>query len=1564
MAFLTDLASLRFPSTNNQLRTSSNLRNQATIQDGRVTVQQFQERQGQIYARNSYKGNATSSRGNNTRGKTRVVKCYNCQGEGHMARKCTQPKRLRNIAWFKEKAMLAEAQESRQILDEEQLAFLADLDLDAYDSDCNDVSNTKAVLMDNLSSYGSDVLSEYLQETQLAAVQDTNLYAQQGSMILSVIEQISEQMINHVNNWEKANQEKNNESVTAKLERYKERVKTFEQRLNVDLSTCEKMIDSQMDDMIKEKLAFKQQIDSLEQNLSNKIKEKESLLQTFIVLKNESKEKENKYIDKEIDLEKKIKELDNIVYKVGQSICSNSAHCIKPTLYDGSVISSQRIASPVFDDEETLILEEVSRSKMLAKQNDPISKEKKVNTTPINYVELNRLSEDFGKRFVPQQELSDEQAFWLQTSHPNTDQSASSPVKIEAPRELPKVSLVNTSLKKLKYHLGQFDAVVKKQITPDAITEGEWGFEHTKTIFLNEIIPFLKTLKDIFNVFDKDLLNEDSLVYVRDTCPNAIKLSEKKVAITPMNKVKKVRFSEPLTSSSNIKQVESSKTSDSNTPVLSSTGLKCSTSTCRSQPTCNKKNDRISQKPSSNRKNKVEAQPRKVNKKNRVKEPICDANVKHTMLNANSELICVKCNQCMFDANHDVCFLDFVNDVNVRSKSKSAKKSQHHNIWKPTGKVFTEVGHKWKPTGRLFTIVGSSKKAKIVESKIANNSEPTHLWGSNATDVPSSSSLVNDRLSRLFSGNDQIAKIIGYDDYQLGNVIISRVYYVEGLGHNLFSVGQFCDADLEVAFQKNTCFIWNLEGVDLLSGSRDTNLYIISLDDMLKTSSICLLSKASKTKSWLWHRQLSHLNFGTLNKLAKDGLARDIPKLKFQKDHLCSACALGKSKKYSHQPKAEDTNQEKLYLLHMDLCGPMRVESINRKKYILVIVDDYSRFTWVKFLRSKDEAPDAIIKCIKNIQVRLNATVRNNSVVERRNRTLVEAARTMLIFSKAHLFLWAEAINTACFTQNRSLIRLRYNKTPYELMHDKKPDLSFLHVFGSLCYPTNDSEDLGKLNAKADIGIFVGYTPAKKAFRIYNRRTRKIMETIHVTFNELTTMASKQFGSGPRLQLMTPATTSSGLVPNPIPQQPCNPPNRDDWDHLFQPMFDEYFNPPTIAVSPVPVAAAPRAVDTTESPVSTSIDLDAPSTSIPSTQEQEHSPIISQGFEESQKTPHFHGDPLHESLHVDLTSHGSSSNVRPSHTPFKHLGRWTKDHPIANVISDPSCSVSMRKQLETDIMWCYFDAFITSVESKNFKQAMTESSWIDAIQEEIHEFERLQESFTPVARIEAIRIFIANAANKNMKIFQMDVKTAFLNGELKEEVYISKLEGFVDHDNPSRVYKLKKALYGLKQAPRACLLMCPDTRRSTSGSAQFLGDKLVSWSSKKQKSTAISSTEAEYIALSGCCAQILWMRSQLTDYGFQFNKIPLYCDNKSAIALCCNNVQHSRAKHIDVRYHFIKEQVENGIVELYFVRTEYQLADIFTKPLPRERFNFLIEKLGMRSMSPETLKRLTEEQDE
>ncbi|GJR23155.1 hypothetical protein Tco_0971682 [Tanacetum coccineum] len=376
-----------------------------------------------------------------------------------------------------------------------------DLDIDFEQSPVMDFTDNEISSDSNIIPY-----SQYLQETQQATIQDTNLQAQQDSMILSVIEQI-----------------------------YKERVKTFEQRLNIDLSSREKMIDSQMDDMIREKLALKEQIDSLEQNLSKQIKEKESLFKTFTVFKNESKEKENKYLENEIDLEKKIKELDNIVYKVGQSAQTvhmltkpqafydnthkqalgyqnpfylKKAQRIKPTLYDGAVMSKTHVAMPVIDDEETLILEEESRSKMFEKAKDPEVIAKKISHKPIDYEKLNSLTDDFGKRFSPQQELSAEQAFWFHTLNPTIEPSYTPPVIVDVPSELPKVSLVNASLKKLKFHLTQFDSVVKKRTTPSALEEGEWGFEHTKTIFNNEIIPFLKSLKDIFNVFDKDLLNE------------------------------------------------------------------------------------------------------------------------------------------------------------------------------------------------------------------------------------------------------------------------------------------------------------------------------------------------------------------------------------------------------------------------------------------------------------------------------------------------------------------------------------------------------------------------------------------------------------------------------------------------------------------------------------------------------------------------------------------------------------------------------------------------------------------------------------------------------------------------------------------------------------------------------------------------------------------------------------------------------------------------------------------------------------------------------------------------
>nr|GEZ41208.1 retrovirus-related Pol polyprotein from transposon TNT 1-94 [Tanacetum cinerariifolium] len=406
----------------------------------------------------------------------------------------------------------------------------------------------------------------------------------------------------------------------------------------------------------------------------------------------------------------------------------------------------------------------------------------------------------------------------------------------------------------------------------------------------------------------------------------------------------------------------------------------------------------------------------------------------------NSDLKCASCNGCLFSDNHDACVVEYIKSVNASRKSKSVKTLVKKKVWKPTGNMFKTVGHIWKPTGRTFRLVGNvCPLTRIATPTIVPPREPIPIV--NSMDKPvvtlivqivlwyldsgcskhmtgDCSQLINfiqKFLGTVKFGNDHVAKIIGYGDYQIGNVSISRVYYVEGLGHNLFSVGQFCDSDLEVAFRQHTCFIRNLEGVDLLIGSRGNNLYTLSLQDMMVSSPICLLSKASKTKSWLWYRRLSHLNISDINHLARQGLVRGLPKLKFEKDHLCSACAMAKSTKKTHKPKSEDTNQEKLYLLHMDLCGPMRVESVNGKKYILVIVDDYSRFTWVKFLRSKDETPMFIIKFLKMIQVGIShetsvaRSPQQNGVVERHNRTLIEAARTMLIYAQAPLFLWAEA---------------------------------------------------------------------------------------------------------------------------------------------------------------------------------------------------------------------------------------------------------------------------------------------------------------------------------------------------------------------------------------------------------------------------------------------------------------------------------------------------------------------------------------------------------------------------
>ncbi|GKD41307.1 retrovirus-related pol polyprotein from transposon TNT 1-94, partial [Tanacetum coccineum] len=407
-------------------------------------------------------------------------------------------------------------------------------------------------------------------------------------------------------------------------------------------------------------------------------------------------------------------------------------------------------------------------------------------------------------------------------------------------------------------------------------------------------------------------------------------------------------------------------------------------------------------------------------------------------------------------------------------------------------------------------------------------------------------------------------------------------------------------------------------------------------------------------------------------------------------------------------------------------------------------------------------------------------SLQQNGVIERRNRTLIKVARTMLIYAKAPLFLWAKAVATACYTQNCSIIRLHRSKTPYELLHDKLPELSFFYVFGALCNPTNDSENLD--------------------------------------------------APSPSISQTTPVTQSP-VIPDDVEEY-----NHDlDIAHMDN---DLYFG---IQIPEVP-------------------------------------------SDQSLST-----DSIHTIVH-------------PGHQISKHNRKWTKDHPLENITDELNRPVSTRLQLHEQALFCYYDAFLTAVEPKTYKDTLTQSYWIEAMQEDLNEFERLRVwelvprldkvmvitlkwiykvkldelgVFCSGCKIRGYKVFLAFVAHMNMVVYQMDVKTAFLNGNLREE-----------------------------------------------------------------------------------------MRSQLNDYGLGFNKIPMYCDNKSAIALCCNNVQHSRSKHIDIRFHFIKEHVENGVIKLYFLNMEYHLEVIFTKALAKERIEFLINKLGMQSFTPETLKHLADEVDE
>nr|GEU68249.1 retrovirus-related Pol polyprotein from transposon TNT 1-94 [Tanacetum cinerariifolium] len=991
--------------------------------------------------------------------------------------------------------------------------------------------------------------------------------------------------------------------------------------------------------------------------------------------------------------------------------------------------------------------------------------------------------------------------------------------------------------------------------------------------------------------------------------------------------------------------------SDSN--GLSSAGIDNS-KTRRPQPRSNTKNDRVPSVSKNSRSKNKEAEVEEhhrdllLSKNNKHISPACN-NFKLDSQNVISKVVCAMCKKCLISVNHDVCLRNYVNGKTSRGKKQKAnvsikeKQQKHQPKVKKTKKVeFIErlatpkpkkprFLLRWSPIGIMFDLKGKILKSNESESQSnCSNGCSKHM----TENLKLLINFVWKFMRTVHFGNDHVAAILGFGDLQWGNILITRVYFVERLGYNLFSVG--------------------------------------------------------------------------------------------------------KSKKAAHPPKPVPNSKERLHLLHMDLCGPMRIASINGKRIQNQVLKEYFDSVGISHQMSSVRTPQ------------------QNGVVERQNQTLVEAVRTMLIFFRAPLFLWAEAISTA------------------------KPDISFLHVFGALCYPKNDCEDIEKLGAKA--------------------------------------MAFEQRSSKLKLQSMTSGQISSGLdltyAPSTITTQQ---PTEGELDLLFEAMYDDYIDGQSSAsVRTVPAAHEPQVRQT--STTSTSIADSTPTPTISSSHSTNIS-ITSQDVDE-----------LNPNAMVD-----GNMFVNPFANPSTR---------------EPSRPILTRNQLRYDGNMCMY-ALTVLVSAPDNMSPIT-LKWLfknkhDEEQTVIRNKSRLvvrgyrqeegidfKESFAPVARMEAIRIFLSYAAHKSFTVFQMDVKTAFLHGSLKEDVYVCQPEGFIDADHPSHVYKLKKALYGLKQAPRAwygklstfflqnhffkgtidptlfirrfdndilvlfsdlmksrfemsmmgemtfflglqvnqspcgifinqfnyvleilkkygmesCVpvgtpmeikdkldldqnetlvdatkyhsmigalmylmssrpdivhatCLCAryqakptekhlkevkkifrylrgtvnmglwytkdsgfeltgfsdvdyagrkDTFKSTFVGAQFLGEKLVSWSSKKQDYMALSTAKAEYVSLFACCAQVLWMRTQLTDYGFHFNKIPIYCDLKSAIS--CNMVQHSRTKHIAVRYHFIKEHVEKGTIELYFVKIDYQLADLFTKAFPADHFNYLVRRLGMRSLSP------------
>ncbi|GJU81039.1 retrovirus-related pol polyprotein from transposon TNT 1-94 [Tanacetum coccineum] len=655
-------------------------------------------------------------------------------------------------------------------------------------------------------------------------------------------------------------------------------------------------------------------------------------------------------------------------------------------------------------------------------------------------------------------------------------------------------------------------------------------------------------------------------------------------------------------------------------------------------------------------------------------------------------------------------------------------------------------------------------------------------------------------------GNDNFAAITGYGDYIHGNITICHVYYVEGLGHNLFSVGQFCDGDLEVAFRSNTCYVRNLEGDDLLTGGRDSNLYTISISDMAASSPICLMSKATSTKSWLWHRRLSHLNFGTINDLTKLDLVDGLPKFKYEKDHLCSACDRGKRKKASHPPKLIPSDYSKLELLHMDLCGPMRVALVNGKKYILVIVDDFSRFTWVYFLRSKDETPEIIKKFIAQAQLNYKAKVckiRTDNGTEFKNATL------KAYYEK----LESDEFNqedSADFDGNTQFV-------PYDSLNHEEIGSSTMNLEPSNVHNFHQLKVISKKKAL----ILMSHLLLLLVLRLFDVHSFCCSYEYHYLSNG----CKMAFLNGP-LKEEVYVSQPEGFIDSKFP------------NHVYR-----------LKKALYSLKQAPRT--------------------------------------------------WYDKLSSFLIEHGFNKGIiDPTLFTRRHGG----DILLVQVYVDDIIFGSTNPD---------FSKRFANLMKNNFEMSMMG---------ELKFFLGLQVHQSPRG------IFISQSqyAIELLKKHGLD-ECVSMSTPMATERLDADLQG-----TPTDQTTYRRMIGGLMYLTASR----PDIAFATFVCARYQARPTVKH---------LKEVKRIFRYLRQSYNMGLWYPK---DSGLE---LIAYSDadtmQVSCIAISCNPVQHSKTKHIDIRYHFIKEHVERGTVEIYFVGTEYQLADLFTKALPKERFEYLVHRI-------------------